>query len=104
MKWMVLLTILAGTAAAESYSGTVVDVACKDNELQTHPRRCAISCAKSGFGLVQKDGKFLKFDDSGDAKALAALKKSAKSQDLQASVSGTIEGGVLIVDSIKILP
>jgi hypothetical protein len=89
-------------ASAETFSGTLVDVQCKDNELTTHPRRCAISCAKYGYGLKQPDGTFLKFDEQGNARALSALKRSTKEQDLKARVTGTIEDGVLKVDTIVI--
>ena len=90
------------TASAETFSGTLVDVMCKDNQLTTHPRRCAISCARHGYGLKQPDGAFLKFDEEGNARALSALKRSSKVQDLKATVSGTVENGVLKVESIQI--
>ena len=88
------------TAAAETFSGTLVDVMCKDNQLPTHPRKCAITCARHGYGLKQSDGVFLKFDDQGNSRALAALKRSRKAQDLKAQVTGTLQDGVLKVDSI----
>ena len=99
-----LLILLAGCilAHAETFSGTVVNVMCKDNQLATHPRQCAISCAKFGFGLKEADGTFLKFDEKGNARALAALKRSSKAQDLRAQGSGSIEDGILKVDSIRI--
>jgi hypothetical protein len=101
--FFILFTSLLVTAsAADTFTGTLVDVMCKDNTLATHPRKCAISCAKYGYGLKQADGTFLKFDTQGNAQALAALKRSAKVQDLKASVAGTIEDGVLKVDSIVI--
>lgn len=106
MKHIVLLAALLGflatSWAAETFSGTLVDVMCKDNELTTHPRRCAISCARYGYGLKEADGKFLRFDEPGNARALSALKRSRKEQDLKARVTGTIEDGVLRVDSIVI--
>src|SRR5580700_11579981 len=85
-------TLLAGLASAETFSGTVVDVMCKGNDLASHTRECALSCAKSGFGLVQADGKFLKFDESGNARTLSLLKKSTKDKDLKMKVTGTLDG------------
>jgi hypothetical protein len=106
MKQIAFFCVLCATflsaQAADTFTGTLVDVQCKDNELTTHPRRCAISCAKYGYGLKQTDGKFLKFDPQGNAQALAALKRSTKAQDLKASVTGTLEDGVLKVDTIVI--
>jgi hypothetical protein len=102
MKTLGLMLLLSGLAAAESYSGTVVDVMCKGKDLASHTRECAVNCAKSGFALVTADGKFLKFDESGNAKTLAALKKSAKEKDLKAKATGTVSGDVLNVETIEL--
>jgi hypothetical protein len=98
------LIAAAGWAFAETFTGTVVDVMCKGNDLASHTRQCALSCADSGFGLVQADGKFLKFDEAGNARALAALKKSSKEKDLKAKVTGKIDGELIKVESIEIQP
>jgi hypothetical protein len=87
---------------AETWSGTVVDVMCKKNDLAGHTKDCAISCAKSGFGIVLADGKFIKFDERGNVKALAALKATGKEKDLKAKVTGTMKEDVIQVDSIDI--
>ena len=89
-------------ALAETWTGTVVDVMCKNNDLASHTRECALSCAKSGFGIVLSDGKFIKFDERGNAKALATLKSTGKEKDLKAKVSGTLKDDVIQVDSIQI--
>ena len=89
-------------ALAETWTGTVVDVMCKNNDLASHSRECALSCAKSGFGIVLSDGKFIKFDERGNGKALAALKASSKEKDLKAKVSGTLKDDVIQVDSIQL--
>jgi len=93
---------LTGLAAAETWSGTLVDVMCKDRDLAKHTRQCAIGCAKSGFGLVLADGKFVKFDETGNAKALAALKASSKESDLKAKVTGDLDGDLVNVQSVEI--
>jgi len=48
-----------------------------------------VGLRKSGFGLVTGEGKFLKFDESRQRKALAALKATKKEGDLKAKVDGT---------------
>jgi hypothetical protein len=99
------LTLLAaGLASAETFSGTVVDVMCKGKDLAGHTRSCAVDCAKSGFGLVQADGKFLKFDESGNARTLSMLKKSSKEKDLKVKVNGTVDGEVIKVQAVELLP
>ena len=92
--------LLAPLAAADSFSGTVVDVMCRSKDLASHTRECAVTCAKSGYGLVTAAGKFLKFDESGNAKTLASLKKLTKDKDLKAKVTGTLNGDVLKVEAI----
>jgi hypothetical protein len=101
MKRALLLSLtLAAAAAAETFSGTVVDVMCRGKDLAGHTRDCAVTCAKSGYGLVTPEGKFLKFDESGNARTLAALKKLSKEKDLKAKANGTLDGDVLKVESI----
>jgi hypothetical protein len=95
------LAALAPLAAADSFSGTVVDVMCRGKDLSSHTRECAVTCAKSGYGLVTADGKFLKFDEAGNARTLSSLKKLTKDKDLKAKVTGTVSGDVLQVESIE---
>jgi len=101
---LVLMMSLAIAAAAESLSGTVVDVMCREKDLAGHTRQCALTCAKSGFGIVTADGKFLKFDEAGNARTLAALRNLTKEKDLKAKVSGTVDGELIKVDAIEFQP
>jgi hypothetical protein len=103
MKKLFVLSMLFSAAAfAESYSGTLVDTMCKGKDLATHTTKCAIGCAKSGYGLMTADGKFLKFDEDGNAKALAALKATSKEKELKATVVGTADGDTLKVESVSL--
>jgi hypothetical protein len=95
------LLIIAAAASAETFSGTVVDVMCRGKDLAGHTRECAISCSRSGYGLVTADGKFLKFDESGNARTLAALKKMSKDKDLKAKITGTLNGDLLKVQAVE---
>lgn len=96
-----VLLCSAALACAESFSGTVVDIMCRGKDLASHTRECAIACAKSGYGLVTAEGKFLKFNETGNARTLAALKKLSREKDLKAKVSGTLHGDVLDVETIE---
>lgn len=103
MKKLLAAFALSSIAAlAETWTGTLVDVMCKNNDLASHTRECALSCAKSGYGIVLSDGKFIKFDERGNAKALATLKAATKEKDLKAKVSGVLKDDVIQVDSIQI--
>ena len=104
MRLLAISVLLTGAAYAETFSGTVVDVMCKGKDLAGHTRSCALDCAKSGFGLVEADGKFLKFDESGNARTLSLLKKSTKEKDLKVKVDGIREGDVLKVKNVELLP
>ncbi len=89
-------------AVAETWTGTVVDVACKNNDLAGHTRDCALKCSRTGYGIVLSDGKFLKFDERGNMKALAALKASTKEKDLKVKISGALADDLIRVDAIEI--
>ena len=97
-----LAALFAMVALAESWTGTVVDVMCKDKDLANHTAKCSVNCAKSGFGLVTSDGKFLKFNEAGNAKALAALKATTKEKDVKAKITGTMQDNVINVQSLEI--
>src|SRR5690349_10610613 len=103
MKRVLLLSAaFSALPFAGSFDGTLVDVMCKDKDLAGHTRKCAVGCSKSGYGLVMSDGKFVKFDEAGNAKALAALKASDKEKDLKAKVTGTLDGDVVKVESLSL--
>ncbi|MGH9658469.1 MAG: hypothetical protein ACRD96_07990 [Bryobacteraceae bacterium] len=103
MKKLLSFALLFSSAAlAETWSGTLVDVMCKGRDLASHTAKCGIACAKSGFGLVLADGKFVKFDETGNAKALAALKATSKEKDLKAKISGTLDGETIQVSTIEL--
>jgi hypothetical protein len=96
----VLLALFSSLAFAETWNGTLVDVMCKDQDLASHTTKCAVRCSKSGYGLVLADGKFVKFDEAGNAKALAALKATSKEKDLKAKVTGSLDGETVQVESV----
>jgi hypothetical protein len=102
MKAVCTLFLLALPAFAADFSGTVVDIMCRGKDLAGHTRECAVTCAKSGYALVTADGKFLKFDEAGNARTLAALKKSTRDKDLKAKVTGSLDGDLLIVQAIEL--
>ena len=102
MKLLALLALFSTLAFADTWSGTLVDVMCKNKDLASHTTKCALACSKSGYGLVLAGGKFVKFDEAGNAKALAALKATGKEKDLTAKVTGTLDGDTVQVESIEL--
>lgn len=97
-----IFTLAVGVLGAETFSGTVVDVMCKNKDLASHTRSCAVACAKGGYGLVMADGKFLKFNEAGNVKALALLKSATKDKDLKAKAAGTLDGEVIQVQTLEL--
>ena len=95
-------SLFPALALAESWNGTLVDVMCTNKDLASHTTKCAVSCAKSGYGLVLGDGKFVKLDEAGNAKALAVLRATSKEKDLKAKVTGTLDGDTVQVSEIEI--
>jgi len=69
----------------------------------SHTRDCALACTKSGFGILTKDQRFLKFDAAGNAKIVEALKASDKKDHLRVNVNGDLQGDTLKVSSITLL-
>jgi hypothetical protein len=94
--------VFSALACAETWNGTLVDVMCKGKDLAGHTRKCALGCAKSGFAVVLSDGKFLKLDEGGNAKALSALKASEKEKDLKVKVDGKLDGETIQVDTLAL--
>ena len=101
-RFLMASLVFSSFAFAETWSGTLVDVMCKGKDLASHTTKCALGCAKSGFAVVLSDGKFLKLDEGGNGKALAALKATSKEKDLKVKVSGKLEGETIQVDSLSL--
>ena len=103
MKRLIIAgSLFSALAFAETWNGTLVDVMCKGKDLASHTRNCALGCAKSGFAVVLSDGRFLKLDEGGNGKALAALKATKKEKDLKVKVDGKLDGETIQVDSLEL--
>ena len=109
MKRIVLLMALAVAlpvfAAAETWSNvSIVDTQCSKKakaDPDAHTRDCALTCAKSGFGILDKDGNYLKFDAKGNAEAMQLLQSTAKKDHLRVNVTGEKQGDIIQVQSLK---
>src|SRR3984885_13540449 len=73
---------------------------------EAHTKECALmpACQKSGYGVYTSDNKFLKFDEAGNRKALAAIKASTKLDDLEVEITGEVKDDTIKVATLKILP
>jgi hypothetical protein len=100
------LCVMPALAATETYNNVpVVDVNCSKKaaaDPDSHTRACALKCEASGFGILTKDDRFLKFDAQGNTSMADQLKASDKKDHLRADVSGNVEGDTLKVTSVKL--
>jgi hypothetical protein len=96
----------SGVAAAETWSNvSLIDTMCSAKATEkpdAHTKACALQCAKSGFGIVAPDGGYLKFDDNGNTKVVAALKATKKADHLRVSVTGERQGDTIKVSTVRI--
>ena len=94
-------------AASETFTDvSVIDSNCSkkaNDDPDSHTRECALKCQASGYGIITKDHKFLKFDAAGNTKITEALKASDKKDHLRVDVTGDVKGDMLQVSSIKLL-
>jgi hypothetical protein len=72
------LCAMPALAGIETYINVpVVDVNCSQKTAaapDSHTRACALKCEASGFGILTKDNRFLKFDAQGNYSIVEALK------------------------------
>jgi hypothetical protein len=103
---LALVLALPMVVRAETWSAVpIVDHNCYDKvkaDPDTHTTECALSCAKSGYGIIASDGTFLKFDDAGNKKALSLLKATSKKDHLRVTVSGKRVEDSIQVQTIKL--
>ncbi len=111
LKSLMGVALLAGLASAAQVNGVLMDKMCSmkaakegQKAATMHTRECALMppCQKSGYGVFTAEGKFLTFDDAGNAKALAALQASQKKDDLKVTVTGDVQGDTIKVANLHL--
>jgi len=105
LTMMMFAAAFPAFAAAEAWNNVpIVDTQCSAKvkaDPDSHTRDCAMACAKSGFGIVDKDGNYLKFDAKGNAEAAKLLQSTTKKDHLRVSVVGEKQGNTIQVQSLK---
>jgi len=104
------LGMFAAIGYAENYTGKLIDASCHDQS-QKNPAdakqnsdlaSCAATASTTSFAIQTSDGKVYKLDASGNAKASTALKGNPDNKNATATVSGTMDGQTVKVDSISV--
>jgi len=102
-----LLMLFPAFLAAEDWSNvSIIDSHCEakmKTNADAHPRDCALMCAKSGYGIIDQSGSFLKFDAKGNAEAKQLLQNSTRKDHLRVDVTGTKNGNTIHVTAIKMV-
>jgi hypothetical protein len=92
----------------DTWTGWLTVECCKDSPIKPppqHPRQCLISCASGGSKVLItiEGGRFLTLDPKGKTIALDALKASTIERGTAATITGTLEGDVIKVDTLTLL-
>lgn len=120
VKLGALLCLGSAFCLAESWTGKLVDSSCMDRQGNTTPSEreqpnqlkmasaCAPTRSTTTFGIELQDGRVLRLDSTGNAKAAEALRgNTASSSNTQSgainvTVTGTLEGRTVKVESIEL--
>jgi|SRR5690242_10805530 hypothetical protein len=103
---------------AENWNGKLIDASCYDNSragstASTNSGRtsskldkeCAPTSSTSTFAIQTSGSKVYKLDSAGNAKAAEAMQagslKSDKDGDVHVSISGSMQGDTVKVDSLQ---
>jgi hypothetical protein len=119
---LIAIVSLAMVAHAEDIKGILMDEKCSGKAdlrisgstgllvggrivAEAHTKECLLmpECQKSGYGVYTSDNKFLKFDEAGNRKALAAIKASTRLDDFEVEVTGEVKGDTIKVVNLKVL-
>jgi hypothetical protein len=107
MKTLVIVCLAASLGMAESWTGKLVDAACIDRQAapQKMQNACAPGRSTTNFAVRTQEGRVLKLDATGNAKAaeMMRISESSKVNDgILVILSGTQEGRVVRVESIEL--
>jgi len=88
---------------AETWTGKLVDAFCKASSETQDPSiaACAATTATHLFAIELSDSKVLSLDSLGNEKAASAL-KSVQKTNPRATVTGSLEGPMVRVETIEI--
>lgn len=96
--------LLATPLFAGEWTGYLMDTMCAASRLDkasSHTTECMKRCKQSGFGLVTQEGKYIKFDEKGNIKALNELERTGKQDELLVKVTGEMRGSMIRVESVE---
>jgi hypothetical protein len=104
------LGAFAAMSYAESWTGKLLDATCHERSQQNPAESkqksglesCDASASTTSFAIQTADGKVYKLDASGNAKASTALKGNPDNKTPTATISGSMDGQMVKVESISV--
>lgn len=114
LKIATLLCVGSALCLADSWTGKLVDATCMDRQQSANqpnnPEQqaqlaatCAPRMSTTTFGIQLPNGQIYKLDTEGNAKAAEAFKTAHHTDEpMEATVSGSLEGQTVKVESIDI--
>jgi hypothetical protein len=115
--FVIVLTAFATQASAKgkkkTLDGYLVDISCvndRSNELATlgmvHTKQCLEMgpCSRSGYALLTRDRKVIKFDDAGNEQAKKLIAAADQKNDFRIRAKGRLDGDEMTVTELTLLP
>ena len=103
-KFASIATVLVLSSAfclADTFTGKLVDATCKASNEGKEKGTCAATAATRLFAIELPGAKVLNLDATGNEKAADATKNTEKT-DLRATVTGSLNGTTVKVETIKL--
>jgi hypothetical protein len=104
-KLGLVLCLAAAFSYADSWTGKLIDAPCHDRSLQpgqskSSAESCVATTTTTSFAIETSDGKVYKLDASGNAKAASVLRGNPDAKEPSVTISGSMDGQTVKVDSI----
>jgi len=109
---LMLLGAMAASALATdtTVKGYLVDRACASEDANNpgfgakHTKNCLQmpNCEKSGYAVLTEDNKVITLDYNGNVQAKKFIAALTKNNDIRVIVTGTMNGGEIIVSKIEL--
>ena len=108
LEGIFLVSIASTICFGDTWSGKLIDATCTDLDKTNIQTKDAGTCAPQertlAFAIQTSDGKIYKLDSSGNVKAAEFLKVTKIKSDIDVTISGTISGQTVKVDSLNVSP
>ena len=103
---LLLLPLVSVYAEAQKWENvSLVDGMCLSKvkaDPDKHPKKCLLQCASDGYGILDKDGNYIKLDSAGTDQVLKLLNNTDKTDHIRLDVQGERNGDTIKVSSVAL--